>query len=79
MESATNRRNQRYGFESVETMTRFFSKWIPESEIEDLVAQSVADFGFRQDSSEEETRLQRIQKAEFAIVRRLVQRNPSIP
>jgi hypothetical protein len=76
--SPTDRRNQKYGFESVDSMTVFFSKWIPETEIKDLVDRSESDFRPRKDSSEAETRLQRIQKAEFAIVRRLVHRNPPI-
>ena len=77
--SPADRRNERYGFESVDSMAIFFSKWIPETEIQDLVERSVSSFQPRKDSSEAETRLQKIQKAEFAIVRRLVQRNPSIP
>ena len=59
-------------------MTVFFSKWIPETEIRNLVAQSVTGFRARKDSSPSETSLQRIQKAEFAIVRRLVFRNPPL-
>jgi hypothetical protein len=73
-----DRRSQRYGFESVDSMTVFFSKWIPETEIRELVDRSVTDFRARAETSDEETRLQKIQKAEFAIVRRLVHRNPSI-
>lgn len=77
--SPIDRRSERYGFESVDSMTVFFSKWIPPTEIQDLVEQSVTSFRARKDSSEAETRLQKIQKAEFAIVRRLVRRNPSLP
>jgi hypothetical protein len=76
--SPPDRRSQRYGFESVDTMTVFFSKWIPENEIQDLVQQSENHFRPRKDSSDQETSLQKIQKAEFAIVRRLVHRNPPI-
>jgi hypothetical protein len=74
--SSIDRRSERYGFESVDSMTAFFSKWIPETEIRDLVDQSVTAFRMRKDSSPAETHLQKIQKAEFAIVRRLVHRNP---
>ena len=76
--SPTDRRSQRYGFASVDTMTVFFSKWIPESEINDLVEHAETNFRPRAEASEAETELQKIQKAEFAIVRRLVHRNPTI-
>jgi hypothetical protein len=77
--SPTDRRSSRYGFESLNTMTVFFSRWIPETEIEVLVKQTESNFRPRLDSSDEETHLQKIQKAEFAIVRKLVSRNPSLP
>ncbi len=73
-----DRRSQRYGFESVDSMTEFFSKWIPETEIDDLIRNAENNFRPRKDSSDVETHLQKIQKAEFAIVRRLVHRNPAI-
>ncbi|MDB5105722.1 MAG: hypothetical protein JWP91_3411 [Fibrobacteres bacterium] len=76
--SPADRRSERYGFESVDSMTVFFSKWIPEAEITDLVQEAENHFRPRKDTSEAETHLQKIQKAEFAIVRRLVHRNPSI-
>jgi hypothetical protein len=77
--SPTDRRSEHYGFESVDSMTVFFSKWIPETEIHDLVQHAETHFRPRKEASPAETRLQKIQKAEFAIVRRLVHRNPSIP
>jgi adenosine deaminase len=77
--SPTDRRSQRYGFASVDSMTDFFSKWIPENEIQDMVVHAETNFRPRAEASEAETRLQKIQKAEFAIVRRLVRRNPTIP
>ena len=76
--SPTDRRSEKYGFESVDSMTVFFSKWIPEQEIEVLVKQAETSFRPRAEASAHETRLQKIQKAEFAIVRRLVHRNPPI-
>ena len=76
--SSIDRRNQKYGFESVDSMRVFFSKWIPEREILDLVSQSETQFLPRKDSSDQETLLQKIQKAEFAIVRRLVHKNPPL-
>jgi hypothetical protein len=78
MVSTTDRRSQRYGFASTGLMAQFFSKWIPEEEIRQLVAEAETTFHPRADSSPEETRLQKIQKAEFAVVRRLVHRNPPI-
>lgn len=76
--SPTDRRSQKYGFESVDSMTVFFRKWIPEDEINGLVEQAETNFRPRKEASHEETQLQKIQKAEFAIVRRLVHRNPPI-
>ena len=76
--SPTDRRSQKYGFESVDSMTVFFRKWIPEDEINGLVEQAETNFRPRKEASREETHLQKIQKAEFAIVRRLVHRNPPI-
>ncbi len=77
--SPTERRNQRYGFHSIDTMTVFFSRWIPEPEISGLIEETGRGFRPRKDSSDEETTLQKIQKAEFAIVRRLVNGNIRIP
>jgi hypothetical protein len=76
--SPTDRRSEKYGFESVDSMTVFFSKWIPHQEIEVLVKQAETTFRPRAEASDAETHLQKIQKAEFAIVRRLVHRNPPI-
>ena len=78
MVSTVDRRNQQYGFESVDSMTTFFSRWIPPREIYDLVERAETHFMPRKNCSVEETQLQKIQKAEFAIVRRLVDRNPTI-
>jgi hypothetical protein len=75
MLSSLDRRSDRYGFDSLDGMTSFFSRWIPNAEIEDLITESEGQFQPRKDCSAEETRLQKIQKAEFAIVRRLVDRN----
>lgn len=77
--SPTERRNQSYGFLSLDTMTDFFSRWIPTPEISGLIEETGKGFRPRKDSSDEETELQKIQKAEFAIVRRLVTRNIRLP
>jgi hypothetical protein len=79
MVSALERRSRQYGFDSLGTMTDFFSRWIPEPEIADLIRETERGFRPRKNSSQEETLLQKIQKAEFAIVRRLVNRNATIP
>jgi hypothetical protein len=75
MLSSFNRRSERYGFESIDTMSIFFSRWIPPDEIELLISKAEGQFQPRKDCSAEETRLQKIQKAEFAIVKRLVDRD----
>lgn len=79
MVSSIERRGQRYGFQSLDTMTMFFSRWIPEEEIGDVIEETEKGFRPRKDSNDEETTLQKIQKAEFAIVRRLVDRNALLP
>lgn len=78
MVSVTERRSRKYGFASIGSMAIFFSKWIPEDEIRRLIEEAETDFHPRSGSSQEETRLQKIQKAEFLVVRRLVHRNPAI-
>jgi hypothetical protein len=78
MVSSLERRSEQYGFESIDTMTNFFSRWIAPLEIGALISQSEGQFQPRKDCSAEETRLQKIQKAEFAIVRRLVERNTAL-
>lgn len=77
--SSTERRTQQYGFLSVATLTDFYSRWIPEPEITGLIEETGKGFRPRAHSSDEETALQKIQKAEFAIVRRLVNRNIRVP
>ena len=77
--SPADRRNSKYGFETLGTMTDFFSRWISETEIQELIQQAENCFRPRLETSPAENHLQKIQKAEFAIVRKLVQRNPTIP
>ena len=67
MVSSMERRSQDYGFESIDTMRDFFSRWIPHEEFDGLVHETEAHFRPRRDSSDEETQLQRLQKVEFAI------------
>ena len=73
----TDRRSSRYGFKSLDTMTVFFSRWLPETEIDTMIREAENNFHPRSESTDEETHLQKIQKAEFAIVRRLATRNHS--
>lgn len=79
MASPTERRSRDYGFKSIDSMRLFFSRWIPSEELDELVQETESRFRPRKDVGQEETRLQRIQKAEFAIVRRLVDRHSPIP
>ena len=72
------RRRDGYGFDSLESMTGFFSRWILPGEIARVVVDCEASFLPRRDSTPGETRLQRIQKAEFAIVRLLIRKNPPL-
>ncbi len=77
--SPSDRRNSKYGFESLNSMTEFFSRWISDTEIQNLIQQAETTFRPRLETSPTENHLQKIQKAEFAIVRKLVQRNSTIP
>ncbi len=79
MVTSTERRSQRYGFQDLDTMRHFFSRWIPDEEIRLVVRESEEGFRPRQGCTDRETFLQKIQKAEFAIVRRLVDRSPLLP
>lgn len=73
------RRSQDYGFQSLDSMAEFFSRWVPEAELSNLIEETGRGFLPRKECSDEETALQRIQKAEFAIVRRLVDRHADLP
>ena len=55
MVSSMERRSQRYGFQDLDTMTDFFSRWIPEEEISLLIQETGQDFRPRKDCSDEET------------------------
>jgi hypothetical protein len=78
MVSSMDRRSESYGFDSFDSMMDFFSKWIPAPEMGDMVRDAENHFRPRKDCTPAETQLQKIQKAEFAIVRLLVKKNPLI-
>lgn len=65
------RRSSRYTFTSRKVLVRYFSSWLPEEEIEEIVEKAKTDFVTRQGYSEEETRLQFLKKCEYSLVRLL--------
>ena len=65
------RRTDRYTFTSLKALNRYFSAWLPEEEIEDLVNEAKGGFKTRNGCSDEETRLQFLKKCEYNLVRLL--------
>ena len=52
-------------------LTRYFSNWIEEEEIEEVIGQAKEGFLIRAGTSNEETKLQLIKKCEYVLVRLL--------
>ena len=65
------RRTDRYTFTSLKGLMRYFSTWMDEEEIQEIVDGSKTGFKLRTGSSKEETNLQLIKKCEYALVRML--------
>lgn len=65
------RRTSRYTFTSLKALRGYFSAWLPEEEIEELVENAKIGFTRRAGCSEEETRLQFLKKCEYQMVRLL--------
>jgi hypothetical protein len=65
------RRTNRYTFTSMKALVRYFSSWLSEEEIDDLVESAKSGFSVRQGCNEEETRLQFLKKCEYSAVRLL--------
>jgi hypothetical protein len=65
------RRTDRYTFTSRKALDRYFSAWVDEEDIEEVVEAARIGFVVRQGCDEELTRLQFLKKCEYALVRRI--------
>jgi hypothetical protein len=63
------RRTDRYTFTSRKALNRYFSAWMEEEEIEEVVEAAKIGFIVRKGCDEELTRLQFLKKCEYALVR----------
>lgn len=66
-----DRRTDRYTFMSMKALIRYFSSWMEEEEIQDVIDESKPGFKLRTGSDKKETALQMIKKVEYALVRLL--------
>jgi hypothetical protein len=71
------RRTHRYTFTSMKALRGYFSTWLPEERIEELVENAKIGFVPRSGNSEEETRLQFLKKCEYQMVRLLRSGTPA--
>ena len=62
------RRSARYSFQSREHLMAFFSQWLEEPVILQVVEQMKKNFIERSGSAQEETRLQYLKKCQFALM-----------
>jgi hypothetical protein len=63
------RRTDNYTFVSMKGLVRYFTTWLDEEEIADVIENSKAGFVVRSGCDTEETKLQMIKKCEYALVR----------
>jgi hypothetical protein len=70
------RRTDRYTFTSRKALDRYFSAWVDEDEIEEVVEAARIGFIVRKGCDEALTRLQFLKKCEYALVRRIRGRAP---
>ena len=63
------RRTDSYTFTNMKGMIRYFSTWLDEEDIDEVIENSKVGFTVRIGCSNEETKLQMIKKCEYALVR----------
>ena len=63
------RRTSNYTFTNLKGLIRYFSTWLEEEEIDEVIEKSKQGFVVRTGCSSEETKLQMIKKVEYALVR----------
>jgi len=69
------RRTDNYTFTNIKGLVRYFSSWLEDEEIEEVIENSKIGFKVRKGSTPEETKLQMIKKCEYALVR-ILRRGP---
>lgn len=65
------RRTNRYTFTSMKALQGYFSTWLAEEDIRQVVEDAKVGFIVRRGASQEETRLQFLKKCEYCMVRML--------
>jgi hypothetical protein len=63
------RRTDNYTFTSMKGLVRYFTTWLDEEEISEVIENSKTGFIVRKGCGPEETKLQMIKKCEYALVR----------
>ncbi|GEM_PF-1925149 len=64
-----NRRTENYTFTSLKGLTRYFSSWLDEEDIEEVIESAKVGFQIRTGTANAVTKLQLIKKCEYALVR----------
>jgi len=70
-----DRRTDNYTFTNLKGLIRYFSSWLEDEEIEEVIENSKQGFQIRTGCDAEETKLQMIKKCEYALVR-ILRRGP---
>ena len=63
------RRTDNYTFTNMKGLTRYFSSWLEEEDIDEVIRNSKVGFTTRTGCDNEETKLQLIKKCEYTLVR----------
>lgn len=69
------RRTDNYTFLNMKGLVRYFSTWLDEEDIDEVIQASKTGFTVRAGCDNEETKLQMIKKCEYALVR-ILRRGP---
>jgi hypothetical protein len=69
------RRTDNYTFTNMKGLVRYFSTWLDEEDIDEVIRGSKVGFTVRTDCDKDETKLQMIKKCEYALVR-ILRRGP---
>ena len=69
------RRTDNYTFTNLKGLVRYFSTWLDEEDIDEVIQSSKSGFTIRTGCDKEETKLQMIKKCEYALVR-ILRRGP---
>ena len=69
------RRTDSYTFTNMKGLVRYFSSWLEEEDIDEVIKNSKVGFQVRTGCDSDETKLQLIKKCEYALVR-ILRRGP---